>query len=106
MSPRPSESTVARPATTPALDPRALSGNVAEFARPLGPDLLARTAAFFEWQDARRDSGLWPYSRSLESAPGASARIRYDNDTPGEGLNFASQDYLSLASHPAVHTAA
>ena len=92
--------------TVPDLDPRALSGSIADFARPPGADLLERTSAFFEWQSARRTSGLWPFSRSLESPPGAVARIKYEDGSPGEGLNFASQDYLSLAAHPAVRDAA
>jgi glycine C-acetyltransferase len=44
---------------------------VSNYAQPAGPDLLARTEPFFDWQDARRRQGLWPYSRSLDAAPRA-----------------------------------
>jgi glycine C-acetyltransferase len=49
---------------------------VSHYAQPAGPDLLGRTEAFFEWQDARRGAGLWPYSRSLDAAPRPACGVR------------------------------
>lgn len=86
--------------------PAALDKSAAHFARPRGPDLLARTDRLFKWAEARREAQLWPFVRSLESAPGATAAIRYETGCTGSGINLASQDYLCLASHPAVRAAA
>jgi 7-keto-8-aminopelargonate synthetase-like enzyme len=97
--------------TTPsvlALDRKseALSRNLAEFAAPHGADLLARTEPFARWVEARRAAGLWPYVRSLESAPLPEAETLDESGRPLPGRNFGSQDYLALGSHPAVREAA
>ena len=73
---------------------------------PKGPDLLGRCEEFYEWQDVRRQSGTWPFSRSTEAGPAASCAVRDDSGVLSDGVNFASQDYLSLSSHPAVAAAA
>jgi glycine C-acetyltransferase len=79
---------------------------VSNYANPVGPDLLARTEPFFEWQDARRNAGLWPYSRSLDNSPRPACTVRSETGAGGLGLNFVSQDYLSLSTHPRVMEAA
>ncbi|HVG45173.1 MAG TPA: aminotransferase class I/II-fold pyridoxal phosphate-dependent enzyme [Longimicrobium sp.] len=79
---------------------------VSNYAQPTGPDLLARTEPFFAWQDARRQEGLWPYSRSLDAAPRAACSVRSETGDAAVGLNFLSQDYLSLSTHPRVMEAA
>lgn len=86
--------------------PRALGKSVANFARPSGPDLLARTDRLFQWAESRRKANAWPYARALNTAPKANAEIRYETGQVGGGINLASQDYLGLSSHPAVHAAA
>jgi glycine C-acetyltransferase len=80
--------------------------HVSTYAQPVGPDLLGRTEAFFKWQEARRSLGLWPYSRSLDYALTAETVLRTESGVAATGLNFASQDYLSLSSHPAIAEAA
>lgn len=84
----------------------ALLGSAAQFAQPRGADILARTAALEEWHKRRSAHRLWQYSRSLEGAPLPIASIRDEAGQGARGINFASQDYLSLASHPAVSEAA
>ena len=84
----------------------ALRGSMRDFRVPQGKDLLERTSGFFDWQNGRRDSGTWPFSRSTETGPAASCAVRDDSGNLTNGVNFASQDYLSLASHPAVAEAA
>lgn len=83
----------------PARDPitlgmsGALDGSAADFAQPRGPDLLRRCSALEAWVALRMRHGVWPYERG--------------HDAPAtRGIDFASQDYLSLAGHPAVHEAA
>lgn len=84
----------------------ALDGNVAHFSQPRGPDLLRRGGALDAWVLLRARHGVWPYGRVLVGAPGPLASVADDGAPPARGINFASQDYLSLAAHPAVHEAA
>ena len=83
-----------------------LTGSLREFRDPRGPDLLGRVKDFHRWQDLRRSHGLWPYSKSTEDAPKTSCAAKDDAGRSFRGVNFASQDYLSLSSHPAIKEAA
>ena len=83
-----------------------LRGSFAEFARPSGVDLIARTAAIVPWIQARREARMWPYARAVHGGIGATTYAEGDTLEVREGLNFATQDYLSLSSHPAVLDAA
>ena len=67
---------------------------------------MQRVSGFFDWQDLRRRHGLWPYARSTSSAPKTHCSARTDAGQVLSGVNFASQDYLSLSSHPAIKQAA
>jgi 7-keto-8-aminopelargonate synthetase-like enzyme len=80
----------------------ALSGSMRDFRFVAGSDLLKRADAFYRWQQLRRDAGLWPLGRSTEMGPHRNCKARTDEGQLFEGINFASQDYLSLSSHPAV----
>lgn len=83
------------------MDPvQALAGSMRDFRELQGPDLIGRVGAFYEWQDLRRTHGLWPYSKSTERAPLAVCSARDDSGLRFSGLNFATQDYLGLASDP------
>ncbi|MFD0916926.1 aminotransferase class I/II-fold pyridoxal phosphate-dependent enzyme [Pseudahrensia aquimaris] len=84
----------------------ALEGSMRDFRVISGDNLVERCDQFFNWQDTRRQSGTWPFSRATEQGPAASCAVRDDTGVLAEGVNFASQDYLSLSSHPAVHEAA
>lgn len=89
-----------------SLPPEALAGSLRDYRIIEGADLLGRTEAFFEWQNLRRRHDLWPYSRSTASAPKSSCSAFDDTGKDVQGVNFASQDYLSLASHPGIKEAA
>src|SRR5579872_4145897 len=82
--------------------PAALSGSMRDFRVPGGVDLLGRTEGFFRWQDLRRQNGLWPFSRATEDGPKTVCSAQDDSGNKMRGVNFASQDYLSLSSHPAI----
>jgi len=91
---------------TAAIPQAALDGSLRDFRAPTGIDFIARTEPFFAWQDLRRTHGLWPYSRSTASAPGARCVAADDDGRTFSGVNFGSQDYLSLSSHPRIKAAA
>lgn len=80
----------------------ALKGSMRDYRVPQGRDLLKRIEGFYAWQDCRRGNGLWPFSRATETGVGAECAARDDAGRGFVGVNFASQDYLSLASHPAI----
>ncbi len=84
----------------------ALGGTAAQFAQPRGANLLGRMDALEAWHANRSAHGVWQYSRSLDGAPHPIASIQDEAGVGARGINFASQDYLSLASHPAVAEAA
>ncbi len=67
-------------------------------ARRREPTSSAAARIFFNWQDMRRTHGLWPYARSTSSAPQARCSARTDTGEDFAGINFASQDYLSLST--------
>ena len=90
--------------TAPKFD--ALEGSMRDFRYLPGSDLLARVTAFYEWQETRRAAGVWPLGRSTEQGAFSRCSARTDEGQLFEGVNFASQDYLSLNSHPAVLEAA
>jgi 7-keto-8-aminopelargonate synthetase-like enzyme len=86
--------------------PEALSGSLRDYRDLAGVDLLGRVEPFFRWQDLRRQQRLWPYSRATAEAPAAICGALEDTGERISGINFGSQDYLGLASHPAIKDAA
>ena len=74
----------------------ALSGSMRDFRVPKGSDLLERVDGFFQWQNERRRNGLWPFSRAAVTGPMATVMAQDDAGRTMSGVNFASQDYLSL----------
>lgn len=85
-----------------ASDFQALSGSMKDFRHLPGTNLLDRVAAFYEWQEARRAIGVWPLGRSTEQGAFSRCTARTDEGALFAGVNFASQDYLSLNSHPVI----
>ncbi len=84
----------------------ALKGSLRDFRAIPGFDMIHRTDGFFDWQNTRRECGLWPYAKSTATAPRTHCEAKNDDNSAIKGVNFASQDYLSLASHPDVKEAA
>lgn len=82
--------------------PAALTGSMRDFRYPKGPDLQDRIAGFFKWQNLRRQHGLWPFSRSTEEGPSTVCAARDDAGGEIRGVNFASQDYLSMSTSPVI----
>jgi 7-keto-8-aminopelargonate synthetase-like enzyme len=92
--------------TNSSIPPAAMAGSMRDFRVPAGADLLARTEGFFKWQDLRRKNGLWPFSRATEDGPGTTCRAQDDSGNKMRGVNFASQDYLSLSQHSGIKATA
>lgn len=84
----------------------ALVGSLKDYRVPDGQDLIARTEGFFTWQDERRLQSVWPYARTISSPPAANCEAVSDANEVLSGVNFGSQDYMSLSSHPKVKQAA
>ncbi|MES2903057.1 MAG: aminotransferase class I/II-fold pyridoxal phosphate-dependent enzyme [Pseudomonadota bacterium] len=80
----------------------ALDGSMRDFRYLPGADLLSRVESFYDWQQTRRAAGVWPLGRSTEQGATNRCSARTDEGQLFEGVNFASQDYLSLNTHPAI----
>ena len=85
-----------------AISSEALGGSLRDYRAPQGKDLMKRMEPFYNWQTARRDENMWPYARSTASAPKTHCAAVSDTGQRVHGVNFASQDYLSLSSHPEI----
>ena len=86
--------------------PSPLSGSLREFRVVEGSDLLKRIEGFHDWQNRRFQEGFWPYSRSTDAGPRSACAVSDELGRKTEGVNFGSQDYLSLARHPSIRHAA
>jgi 7-keto-8-aminopelargonate synthetase-like enzyme len=82
-----------------------LTKNTAHFRKAKG-HLLDRNVPYTDWINARITHNLWPYSKYTADAPKTSCEAYDLGGRRIAGSNFASQDYLGLASHPAVKMAA
>jgi 7-keto-8-aminopelargonate synthetase-like enzyme len=89
---------------TKGIDP--LTGSSADFRRMKGKHLLDRLEPARLWMEARKQSGHWQYTRALATAALPHAALLDVNGNRFEGVNFAVQDYLGLAAHPAIVQAA
>jgi glycine C-acetyltransferase len=78
----------------------------ADFLIAEGANLLDRWDAHQRFWDERLAAGLDPYQRSLRGPAGVTARAQDRGGVAISGVNFASQDYLSLANHPAIRDVA
>lgn len=84
------------------IEGQALTGSMRDFRELQGKDLIGRVGGFYEWQQRRREQGVWPYSKATECAPLAVCSAMDDAGIRFAGLNFATQDYLGLSSDPEV----
>jgi glycine C-acetyltransferase len=92
---------------TSALSPRGcLDKGLSDFRDPSGRHLLERCEPFGEWVDQSREAGLFPFIRHHRKAPDVRSEVVDFGGHVYEGINLASQDYLGLARHPDVISAA
>jgi glycine C-acetyltransferase len=90
----------------PTLAAHALTGSMRDFRELRGTDLIGRVADFYQWKENRRKHGYWPYSKAMEEAPEPTCVAMDDGGREIRGVNFSSQDYLSMSSHPAIKAVA
>lgn len=83
-----------------------LTGTTADYRRESGRNLVARWDEHFDWVTSRYEAECEPYSKVTLDAISPQTRIHDHGGRPYNGINFASQEYLSLASHPRVKQAA
>ncbi|MFG6414426.1 aminotransferase class I/II-fold pyridoxal phosphate-dependent enzyme [Roseateles sp. DC23W] len=89
-----------------AMDGTALRGSSFDYLALPGTDLAAKAQAFHQWAQTRVHHGVFPYAKRLGGRPGATAELTLLDGQRHAGLNFSSQEYLSLARHPQVAAAA
>lgn len=80
----------------------ALSGSLRDYAVMQGPSFFERADRFYAWMNTRRQHHMWPYSKMTDQAPATLTSAALEDGTRMQGANFASQDYLSLSSHPRI----
>lgn len=83
-----------------------LGGTTTEYLGSEGSSLLDRLQPLTDWLDSRYEHALDPYSKASDGPILAECKAQDRLGRPFEGVNMASQDYLALASHPAIKQAA
>lgn len=84
----------------------ALDGSTRDFLMTPARNPVERAEAFWQWNSRRIAHDAFPFGKALASAPASTASLRYLDGYVHSGINFSSQEYLSLASHPRVQRAA
>ncbi len=77
-------------------------GTIVDYYDKSASNLLDRWQPTTDWLNARARAGFEPYSKSTMSRTATRLRARDRVGREFEGINLASQDYLSLSSHPKV----
>lgn len=88
--------------TGPQFDERALGGAFGEFFSKDEPNFLKRCAVEADWLDARLAAGLDSYQCYTNGISGTEVQRGFRDADLVKGINFGSQDYLSLSAHSAL----
>ena len=83
-----------------------LDGVTSDFIDPGVSNLLDRLQPLTDWLNRRLQYDVEPYFRSTNTKIVPMLATRSRGDKSYAGVNFGSQDYLNLSSHPAVIAAA
>ena len=94
------------PISKSANSPDPLAGSTRDFLTTVARKPTERADAFWLWNQARIEHDVFPFGKALMEAPKPTTALRYLGGSTRSGLNFSSQEYLSLASHPRIITAA
>ncbi|TXM63985.1 pyridoxal phosphate-dependent aminotransferase family protein [Methylobacterium sp. WL12] len=88
------------------LDKALLNGSLLDYIDRTAVDLLDRWSSHQSWWDRRLDAGIDPYSKFTSTKIATECEAGLRNGGRLSGVNFGSQEYLNLSSHPEVHKAA
>lgn len=88
------------------IDDAYLKGMYIDFVDRGSADLVGRWSSHLRWWNGRLAHNIDPYAKWTLNGIHADATTCLRNGQIVEGINFASQEYLNLASHPDVHAAA
>lgn len=88
------------------IDRQFLDGVTTDFIDLDQRDLVKRWNPHRDWLEGRLANGIDPYSKFTSSHIATECQSGTRNGKSIQGVNFGSQEYLNLASHPAVHDAA
>lgn len=94
------------PITVARLAPDPFAGSTRDYLMTVARHPAERADAFWRWNQLRIERGGFPFGKALAQAPRPTTALRYLGGTMRSGLNFSSQEYLSLASHPRILAAA
>ncbi len=83
-----------------------LEGDVAQYRDVPGRCLLNRLVPHATWSAARLNNKVEPYSKHTSGCIKNRSQAHDRAGRKFQGPNFASQDYLSLAGHPQIKSAA
>src|SRR5271163_5199470 len=84
----------------------ALVGSVGGAFDPEHSNMLHRWQRHHDWWQQRQSGSIHSYCRSVLGRIGPEVPTRTKAGRVHRGVNFASQDYLSLSSHPEILEAA
>lgn len=83
-----------------------LHGATIDYRNDVGIDLVARWNDQSEWTSNRYENECESYAKITLDSISPTTSIHDRGGRPFQGINLASQEYLSLASHPQVKQAA
>ena len=77
------------------------------YYRPLrGKDLIQRLEPHYQWKEILNETLIWLFEKTSTTPPLSTCKGVDDKGASFQGINFASQDYLSLSSHSSIKKAA
>jgi glycine C-acetyltransferase len=83
-----------------------LGSTIDDIVHSTGRSVLARVQGVADWREARLRIGAWSWARTLDGPIGPRSTVRSDAGMASYGLNFVTQDPLSILNHPALFDAA
>lgn len=81
-------------------------GSILNYVNMKGANLVERHRNFDEWLSKKINAGYWLFFNSIESAPAPTMKVTNNLGVEKEGINYSSQDYLSMCSNPRITEAA